>query len=78
MSSIFYSKGPREVWTSEKGSMASETARTRWPKIVQGMIDDVQQTVKERETSCQAQDGKQILEILKQLKGQIESDAVLV
>lgn len=31
----------RAVWTSEKGSMAKQTAETRWPKIIQGTIDDI-------------------------------------
>lgn len=30
----------REVWTSDEGTMAQQTAASRWPKIVQGMIDD--------------------------------------
>ncbi|KIW15106.1 hypothetical protein PV08_07893 [Exophiala spinifera] len=28
------------VWTSDEGSMAQSTAATRWPKIVQDMIED--------------------------------------
>lgn len=32
------------VWTSTEGSMAQQTAITRWPNIVQGMIDDVEKT----------------------------------
>ncbi|KAH7189777.1 hypothetical protein BKA60DRAFT_626517 [Fusarium oxysporum] len=35
---------PRSVWTSDHGSMAHETAKSRWPTIVQGMIDDVRAT----------------------------------
>lgn len=37
-------ESPRSVWTSDHGSMAHETAKSRWPKIVQGMIDDVRVT----------------------------------
>jgi hypothetical protein len=79
MSYLFYSNGPREIWTSEAGSMAFETARTRWPKIVQGMIDDVEQTVKELPLSGQrSQDGLQILDMLRQLKSHIEHDKPLM
>ncbi|KAM5526570.1 Protein-glutamate O-methyltransferase C1393.13 [Fusarium oxysporum f. sp. phaseoli] len=35
---------PQSVWTSNRGSMAHETAKSRWPKLVQGMIDDVRVT----------------------------------
>lgn len=31
----------RAVWTSEKGSMAKQTAENRWPKIIQGTIDGI-------------------------------------
>lgn len=34
----------RAVWTSDQGSMAHQTAVTRWPKIVQGTVDDVDET----------------------------------
>src|SRR5690349_14463861 len=32
------------VWTSDDGTMAKQTATTRWPSIMQDMIDDVAQT----------------------------------
>ncbi|KAH6697292.1 DUF89 domain protein [Plectosphaerella plurivora] len=79
MSYIFYSEGPREIWTSEEGSMAFETARSRWPKIVQGMIDDVEQTVKELPSNGKrSQHGLQIRDMLKQLKSHIEHDKPLL
>ena len=34
------------VWTSDEGSMAQVTAATRWPKIVQDMIEDVGETAR--------------------------------
>jgi hypothetical protein len=34
----------RAVWTSEKGSMAKQTAENRWAKIIQGTIDDIGET----------------------------------
>ncbi|KAF4547427.1 Protein-glutamate O-methyltransferase-like protein 1 [Elsinoe fawcettii] len=34
--------GVRGVWTSDEGTMAAETARTRWPGIVKKMIKDVE------------------------------------
>lgn len=33
---------PRGVWTSDAGSMACETAKTRWPKIVKKMAETVE------------------------------------
>ena len=50
MPSATHRERPREVWTSEKGSMARETAITRWPGIVQNMIDDVEQLSDSRRT----------------------------
>lgn len=32
------------MWTSDEGSMARQTAVTRWPKIVEGIVDDVSLT----------------------------------
>ncbi|GIJ90369.1 hypothetical protein Asppvi_009323 [Aspergillus pseudoviridinutans] len=34
----------RAVWTSDQGSMAQQTAVTRWPKIVEGTVDDIDET----------------------------------
>ncbi|KAJ5443806.1 uncharacterized protein N7458_007678 [Penicillium daleae] len=34
----------RAVWTSDQGSMAQQTAVNRWPKIVEGTVDDVDET----------------------------------
>ncbi|KAF5679579.1 DUF89 domain-containing protein [Fusarium heterosporum] len=35
------------VWTSDPGTMAHETAKFRWPKLMQGMIEDVFETMTE-------------------------------
>lgn len=59
--------------------MASETARSRWPKIVQSMIDDVEQTFKERPSAgLRFRDGLRILDLLKQLRAEIEQDQLLM
>jgi hypothetical protein len=34
----------RSVWTSDEGSMAKQTAETRWTKIIQGTVDDMGET----------------------------------
>lgn len=39
--SIDLAEGIRQVWTSDIGSMAQETAVSRWPKTVQNIADDV-------------------------------------
>ncbi len=51
--------------------MARETALTRWPKIVQGMIDDVQQTVDESPDQEHGREGRAILAALTQLRNEM-------
>ncbi len=68
----------RSVWTSDRGTMARDTALYRWPKIVQGMINDVQ----ERSHWVDHGEGAEmerlgILAALRQLKSDIESNEPL-
>lgn len=68
----------RPVWTSDEGTMAQETAKSRWPKIVSGIIDDVELEI-EASKNClpQRAEGRAIVHHLHTLKKDIESDAAL-
>ena len=69
---------PRPVWTSDNGTMAQETAKTRWPRIVNDMVEDVQQTVREAElTSVNKEEGVQVISMLESLRDEISGDAPL-
>lgn len=58
--------------------MARETAVTRWPKIVQGMVDDVQQSINESPDEEHSKEGGEILSALQQLKAEMLRNAPLV
>lgn len=60
----------RGVWTSDEGTMAAETARTRWPGIVKKMIMDV-------EASKLGLASDKIVNSLQTLKQDIEQDRPL-
>ncbi|KAI4715634.1 DUF89-domain-containing protein [Aureobasidium sp. EXF-10727] len=63
------------VWTSTEGSMAQQTAITRWPNIIQGMIDDVEKTAA---TVGPSQDSaKTIVQSLSKMKNEIETNQAL-
>jgi hypothetical protein len=34
--------GPRPVWTPDEGAIAQESVENRWPKILSGILDDVE------------------------------------
>jgi hypothetical protein len=68
---------PREVWTSEEGSMARETAITRWPKIVQNMIDDVEETFGQSDSPEKIEEGRRIQATLKIIKEEISQNKPL-
>lgn len=68
----------RPVRTSDPGTMAEETARVRWPRIVQDMIDDVEQTVQDQAlSSSMKEEGIAIVQKLKTLKSDIIEDKSL-
>lgn len=67
----------KEVWTSEEGSMARETAITRWPKIVQNMIDDMEETFRQSDNSEQIEEGRRIQATLRIIKNEIMQDKPL-
>ncbi|KPI45975.1 uncharacterized protein AB675_658 [Cyphellophora attinorum] len=58
--------------------MAAETARIRWPRIVQDMIDDVESTIRDQDHSLVvAEDGTKIARRLTDLKRDIIDDKPL-
>ncbi|KAF5575053.1 DUF89 domain protein [Fusarium subglutinans] len=68
---------PRSVWTSDDGSMAQETAMSRWPKLVQGMVDDVRATGAELATSRALDEIDSIARSLVRLREEITGDGQL-
>lgn len=62
------------VWTSDRGTMAQETAKSRWPTLVQGMIDDVCITGAELHPSLALEEIKSIQGKLQRLREEIISD----
>ncbi|KAH6621591.1 hypothetical protein B0J18DRAFT_481260 [Chaetomium sp. MPI-SDFR-AT-0129] len=71
------SRTPREVWTSDEGTMARETALTRWPKIMQTMIDDVETTFSQSENAEHVEEGRRIQASLRIMKEEIMGDKPL-
>ncbi|OIW27837.1 DUF89 domain protein [Coniochaeta ligniaria NRRL 30616] len=67
----------KEVWTSEEGSMARETAITRWPGIVQGMIDDLEKTFAQSDVPEQVEEGRRIQATLRIIKNEISQNKPL-
>ncbi|KAK3297931.1 uncharacterized protein B0H64DRAFT_320441 [Chaetomium fimeti] len=69
----------REVWTSERGSMAHETATTRWPKIVQNMVDDLEQSLGQlnSDKTEHIEEGRRIQASLRIINGEIMQDKQL-
>lgn len=65
----------RPVWTSDEGSMAQETARTRWERIVQDMVDSMGSSLA-RNTLSQSKksEGLEIQHQLHNLRQEIMND----
>lgn len=57
--------------------MARETATTRWPKIVQNMIDDVGATFEQSDIPEQIEEGRRIQATLRIMKSEIMQDKPL-
>lgn len=71
-------KEVRPVWTSDRETMARDTALYRWPNIVQGMIDNVKERLHGPCDDLVAErEGPGILIVLLKLKKDIESNAQL-
>jgi len=77
MPSATHCKPPGEVWTSEEGSMARETALARWPKIVQDMVDDVEATFQRSDIPEGIAEGRRIQATLRIMKREIMQDKPL-
>lgn len=70
--------GVRPVWTSDEGTMAQETAKSRWPKIVSGMVDDVQLEMEVPEIAvARREEGQRIVQRLSELRKDIQNDEPL-
>jgi hypothetical protein len=68
----------RAVWTSEEGSMAKQTAETRWAKIIQGTIDDIGETAAADDVDRQKRAESIAIQIaLKAIKKRIEQNKPL-
>lgn len=68
----------RAVWTSDKGSMAKQTAETRWAKIIQGTIDDIGETAAAEDFDSQKRAESIAIQIaLKGIKKGIEQNKPL-
>lgn len=65
----------RESWTSFQGSMARETATSRWPSIVSGMVNELEDLLLEL-TSQQGTEGRAIIQKLISIKTEIVSGAM--
>ncbi|KAF4340144.1 DUF89 domain protein [Fusarium beomiforme] len=68
---------PRSVWTSDQGTMARETAKSRWPHLVQSMINDVYVTSTELGSSLALDDLNAIMISLNRLREEITTDGQL-
>jgi hypothetical protein len=77
MPSATHPEPSREIWTSEEGSMARETAVTRWPKIVQNMSDDMEETFGQSDIPEQIEEGRRIQATLRIIKNEIMQDKPL-
>lgn len=68
----------RPVWTSDEGTMASETARVRWPRIVNDMVEDVGESLESPLASNERQqEAKTIRSALEAIRKEIHNDADL-
>ena len=57
--------------------MARETAITRWPKIVQNMADDVEESLGQFDNPAQIEEGRRIRATLSIIKNEIMQDKPL-
>nr|KAK5451293.1 Hairy/enhancer-of-split with YRPW motif protein 2 [Exophiala xenobiotica] len=65
------------VWTSDEGSMAQVTAATRWPKIVQDMIEDIGETARLSHVPEVKAESMAIQIALKDMKNEIQENKSL-
>lgn len=68
----------RPVWTSDEGTMAQETARTRWGRLVQDMVDSMGSSLARNSiTAAKKVEGLEIQQQLRFLRQEVVSDAKL-
>ncbi|KAL2005218.1 hypothetical protein VTN00DRAFT_2428 [Thermoascus crustaceus] len=67
----------REVWTSDENTMAQQTAASRWPKIVQGTIDDIGKTATAANEAQKLAESVAIQNSLKEIKNDMEQNKPL-
>lgn len=68
----------RAVWTSDEGSMAKQTAETRWAKIIQGTVEDIGETAAAEGVDDQKRAESIAIQIaLKDIKKSIEQNKAL-
>lgn len=68
----------RPIWTSDERTMAQQTADSRWPKIVSGMIDDFGVEIAvSRNSPPRRDEGQEFVQQLIALKEAIINDAAL-
>ena len=65
------------MWTDDAGTMAYDTARTRWPKGVQNMVDDLSKSAAEAESDDAAREAHSLVRRLSMLRASIERDEIL-
>jgi hypothetical protein len=71
-------KNIRSVWTSDEGSMAKQTAETRWAKIIQGTVDDIGETAAMEDIDDQKRVVSIAIQIaLKDIKNEIKKNYAL-
>lgn len=65
----------RPVWTSDEGTMAQETARVRWERLVQDMVDSMGSSLaKNSITASEKAEGLEIQHQLRILRQEVVSD----
>ncbi|KEF52422.1 uncharacterized protein A1O9_11663 [Exophiala aquamarina CBS 119918] len=67
----------RQVWTSDPGTMANETAVMRWPRIIQNIVKDVTETVNQLLSYNEKIEGHKICLQLESLKKEITGNELL-
>jgi hypothetical protein len=65
------------VWTSEPGSMANETALTRWPRIVLDIVKDVTETCDQLSSQDERNEAQRICRELESLHKEITTNEKL-
>lgn len=68
--------GVKQVWTNDEGTMAWETARSRWVHTVHNMVEDVKSSLRSRGPEQRAE-GELLVSRLLLLEGDVEQDELI-